>query len=110
MRVPSAIEVPLERGAYARARTVQQDALVCLGDVERRAHLLGGVSLDVAHADDRLLRERQLRDRAHGHAQGLAVLEDAVGGRVPVGWERAPAARVLVLGAAEALGRDGRRV
>src|SRR5262245_3656309 len=104
--VPSAIDVPLERGAHARARAVEQHALVDLGDVERRAHLLGAVALDVAHADDGLLRQRQVGDGAHRHAYRLAILDELVG-CLPVGREGAPAAGVLLVRAAEALGVDG---
>ena len=89
---------------------MQQHALVGLGDVERRAHLLGAVALDVAHADDGLLGEWQLGDGAHGDANRLAVLDASWSAAVPVGRERAPAARVRLVRAAEAFGVDGRRV
>src|SRR5690349_10382661 len=105
--VPSAIDVPLERAAHARARAMQEHALVGLGDVERRAHLVGAVALDVAHPDDGLLGERKVGDGAHGHADRLAVLGELVG-RLPAGGEGAPAARVLLVRATEALGVDGR--
>ena len=51
----AAVEVALELAADLRARAVQQHALVALGELERRADLVGVPALDVAQGDDLLL-------------------------------------------------------
>src|SRR4051794_5134922 len=99
----SAIEVPLERGADLRSRTVEEDALVALGDVERLADLPRVAALDVAHRDHDALRRRKLVDGGEHDLERLAVGERLLGEALPVAGIGPPMPGEGIAGAAEAL-------
>src|SRR5215210_28213 len=103
----SAIKMPFERAADLRARTVQQHALVALGDVERLADLLCVAALDVAHRDDDPLRIRQSMDRREHQIERLAIGELLRGELLPVAGGGTPVAGERIVCAAEALRLDG---
>src|SRR3954451_5532725 len=104
----SAIEVPLECGAYLRAGAVQEHALVALGDVERFADLLRVATLDVAHGDHDALRTRKLVDGDEHDVECLSGGEGLVWEPLPVARIGPPMAGEGIMGAPEALGLDGR--
>src|SRR5438105_2517092 len=91
--------IALERGAQARAAAMEQDPLVRLGDLERRAHFFGGPTFDVAQDDDGRLRRRERRDLALQENARLLSQGQRFGRFVPRGRRRGPiAARAETLG------------
>src|SRR3712207_1400410 len=80
----------LQRLTDLRARSVQQDALVGLADLERRADLLRGEPADVPERDDRALAFRQPLDRVAHDRGGLAGEQPRLRQRLPSLRGRAP--------------------
>src|SRR5918992_3765161 len=104
----SVIEVRLQRGAYLRARAVQQDALVGSRQVERAADLGCAETDDVAHRDHPSLRRGQVNDDPLHDLERLEPDEFVVGLRAPVARIDLPVAGEHLTRGPEALRLDAR--
>src|SRR3954454_18531960 len=85
---------------------MQEDALVCLAELERLADLPGAADLDVAHADHRALGGRERGDRGDDEVERLALVQGLARQLVPVRGEDLPAAGIPVAAPAEAVAVD----
>src|SRR4051812_45199131 len=104
-----ATELLLERGANLRPGTVEQHALVRVGEAQALAHFFGRPSFDVAQRDDRLLARRQRRDGRLDAGAGLVRQGGWFRVRLPALRRRRPGARPLgMVGGQEAVWIDRR--
>src|SRR6185369_18064581 len=88
-----ATELLLERGADLRPGSVEEHALVRVGEAQALAHLVGRPPLDVAQRDDRLLARRQRRDGRLDAGTGLVRQGGRLRVRLPALRRRRPVAR-----------------
>src|SRR5215208_5798382 len=91
-----ATELLLERGPHLRPGTVEQHALVRVGEAQALADFVGRPPFDVAQRDDRLLARRQRRDGRLDTGAGLVRQGGRFRVRLPaLRRRRSPVARPL---------------
>src|SRR4051795_1342509 len=105
IRRPIPLEMVLQRSADLGPGPVQEHSLVGLGNVQSVARFLRGETEDVPHRDHVALTRRQIGDRLKQDVARLVALQLLLR-RGPVHRRASPAARVLAVGALEALERD----
>src|SRR4051812_19229327 len=93
----------LQRRAHLRARAVEKHSLVCLGEVQSVAGLLGVPSEEIAQRDDLTLAWWQVADGAQHDVAGLLGLELALG-LLPRGGRARPPSGALAAATLEAIG------
>src|SRR5215212_2640037 len=78
--------MPFERAPDMAACAVEQDPLIAGRDVQRVAHFVGAVAMDVAQRDDGPLRVRKLCDGRRHELHGLSPGENGLRQLGPVRW------------------------